>query len=112
MAIPHPLSGLTVEEANKTRDIIVANHKDVVLAFRTIFLLEAPKSEVIAFLELENAGKVTDDTVRPARFAEAKYDVIGGSKIPEYHESIVNLTTGERVDHNVIGSDRHASLCM
>lgn len=110
--VPHPLSGLSVDESNRARDIILATHKGVVLDFRTIFLVEAPKAEVVAFLELENAGKVTPDTPRPARLAEVKYDVIGGSKTPEYHESIVNLTTGERVDDQILDDGKHASLTM
>lgn len=111
--IPHPLSDLTVEETNQARDLVLALHPGTVVNFRTIYLIEPPKADVLPFLELEHAGKVTELTPRPARLAQARYDVVhSGSKIPEYNESVVDLRKSHRVSHQVVGSEHHASLTV
>ena len=110
--IPHPLSDLSILEINRAREAIISLHEGCVLDFRTIYLLEPPKLDVLPFLELEHAGKVTADTPRPARLAQAKYDVIGGSKVPEYHESVIDVQSGTRIKHEIISSEHHASLTM
>ncbi|KAH8890097.1 copper amine oxidase [Thozetella sp. PMI_491] len=110
--IPHPLSDLTIEETNRARDIVVALHPNTVIDFRVIYLLEPPKAEVLPFLALEHAGKLTAETPRPARLAQTRYDVIGGSKVPQYHESVIDLNTQKRVNHQIVGSEHHASLTV
>ncbi|KAH8898240.1 copper amine oxidase [Thozetella sp. PMI_491] len=110
--LPHPLSDLSVDETNRARDAVLALHPGTVIDFRTIYLLEPPKAEVVPFLELEHAGKLTGDSSRPSRLAQARYDVIGGSRVPEYHESVIDINTLHRVGHNVIGSEHHASLTI
>ncbi|CAK7207249.1 hypothetical protein SEUCBS139899_010059 [Sporothrix eucalyptigena] len=110
--IPHPLSALSAAETNRARDVVVSLHQGCVLDFRTIYLHEPSKADVLHFLELEHAGKVTADTPRPARLAQAKYDVIGLSKVPEYHESIIDVNNGKRLKHDIVSSDHHASLTV
>jgi primary-amine oxidase len=109
---PHPLSALSVAETNKVRDIIVSLHPNCVLDFRTVYMLEPPKAEVVPFLALEHAGKVTPRTKRPPRLAQAKYDVIGNSKTPQYHESVIDINSGERRSHQIVGTEHHASLTV
>ncbi|KAK8018105.1 copper amine oxidase 1 [Apiospora marii] len=104
---PHPLSALSLDETNLARDIVKDSYSDVVIQFRQILLHEPPKSQVTAFLDLEHAGKVTEETPRPSRLALATYDVIGASQFPEYHESIIDLKDKKRVGHEVVSSDTH-----
>ncbi|KAH6693560.1 copper amine oxidase [Plectosphaerella plurivora] len=111
-SIPHPLSALSVDETNAARDAVVAAHEGSVLQFRLIYLLEPPKAEVVAFLELEHAGKVTAETPRPARTAQVSYDVIGGKKSAEYHESIVDLREGKIVGTKAVDTKHQASLII
>lgn len=110
--IPHPLSALSIEETNQAREVVLALHPNTVLDFRTIYLLEPPKAEVVPFLELEHAGKLTPSTPRPPRLADVRYDVIGGSRMPEYNESVVDLQSLKRVSHQIVGTEYHASLSM
>ncbi|CAK7217147.1 hypothetical protein SEUCBS140593_003106 [Sporothrix eucalyptigena] len=72
--IPHPLSALSAAETNRARDVVVSLHQGCVLDFRTIYLHEPSKADVLHFLELEHAGKVTADTPRPARLAQANFE--------------------------------------
>ena len=111
-AVPHPLAGLSLDETNVARDVIRECHPGVVLDFRMTFLLEPPKADVLKYLELEHAGKVTSETKRPHRLAQVRYDAIGGSNIPRYHESVVDLLLKKRVAHEEIPTEFHASLAM
>lgn len=111
-SLPHPLSALSIDETNLARDVVRQQHSEVVLDFRQIFLQEPPKAEVLSFLEAEHSDNLSESTPRPARLALVTYDVIGGSRVPEYHESIVDLTKKERVKHQVVSSDHHASLTV
>jgi len=110
--IPHPLSALSIDETNAARDIVLESLKGSVLQFRLIYLLELPKAEVVAFLELEHAGKVSDDTPRPARTAQVSYDVIGGPNVAEYHESIVDLGKKKLVGSKIVDQKHQASLVV
>ncbi|KAK1726039.1 copper amine oxidase [Colletotrichum acutatum] len=110
--IPHPLSALSPEETNRARDIVLAAHGGSVLDFRVIYLWEPPKADVTKFLELEHSGKLTASSPRPARCAQAFYDVIGGASKAQYTESIVDLGLGKIVDQKVIGSEHQASLTV
>lgn len=110
--IPHPLSALSLDETNAARDAVLEAHKGSVLQFRLIYLLEPPKAEVLAFLELEHAGKVTADTPRPVRTAQVSYDVIGGKSSAEYHESIVDVRLKKVVGSKNVDQKHQASLVL
>jgi primary-amine oxidase len=109
---PHPLSDLSTEESNLARDAVLRLHPGTVIDFRTIYLQEPNKEDVLRFLEVEHAGKVTTTTPRPARLAQVKYDVIGGSEPTQYHESSINLVTAERIKHTIVGQEHQANLSM
>lgn len=110
--IPHPLSQLSLEETALARDVIRQSHPDTLLNFRVIFLLEPPKAEVEAYLELEHSGKLNASSQRPARLAQAWYDVIGSSRVPQYHETVVDLRTANITEKKVIDATSQASLSM
>ncbi len=44
--------------------------------------------------------------------AKCQYDIIGSDKIPEYHESVVDISLKKRVRHEVIGKEHRASLTL
>lgn len=109
----HPLSALTIDETNIARDVILKSHPGASIYFRIIILLEPPKAELNKFLEVEHSGHLSDSTPRPARVAEVKYDAIeGGSKVPVYMESWVDIGRQERVKNDVISTEFHASLTL
>ncbi|RSL96099.1 hypothetical protein CEP52_011689 [Fusarium oligoseptatum] len=112
MSTPHPLSQLSISETTTARDVVRRSHPNTVLNFRVIFLLEPPKVDVEAYLELEHSGKLTAESPRPPRLAQAWYDVIGNTRIPQYHETIVDLTKAEIVDQKVIDPKSKPSLAM
>ncbi|RYP14183.1 hypothetical protein DL765_006544 [Monosporascus sp. GIB2] len=109
---PHPLSALSAEETALARDVIRACYPGAVLMFRQIFLFEPPKSEVVKFLDLEHAGKLTESTPRPPRLAQVWFDVVAADKIAEYNESVVNIRLGKRVSNQVVTSESQAALIM
>lgn len=112
MSTPHPLSQLSINETTTARDVVRRSHPGTVLNFRVIFLLEPPKVDVEAYLELEHSGKLTAESPRPPRLAQAWYDVIGNTRIPQYHETIVDLAKAEIVDQKVIDPKSKPSLSM
>lgn len=110
---PHPLTALTIDETNVARDVIINSHPGASIYFRIISLLEPPKAEVIKFLDAEHSGQLSQDTPRPARVAEVKYDAIeAGSKVPVYTESWVDIGKHERTKCDVISTEFHASLTL
>ena len=111
-SLPHPLSDLTVAEVNAARDLVLSLHPGTVVDFRSIYLFEPPKAEVIPFIEAEHSGHLTPSTPRPRRLAQVRYDVIGNSKAPTYHESIVDVQKLERIDTRIIPAQYHASLTV
>lgn len=112
-ALPHPLKQLSLEETNLARDVTLSLHEGAVLEFREIFLQEPPKAELIKFLDLEHSGQLTSESPRPVRLAKVQYDVIGdGSKVPVFHESVIDLRRKERVAHEAVSSDYQAALTL
>lgn len=111
---PHPFKTLGSEETRIARDVVLSLHPDVVIDFREIFLKEPNKEAMKQYLSLEHAAKPGQsvDSKRPPRLAQCQYDVIGSDKIPEYHESVVDVETRKRVKHEVIGKEHHASLSL
>ncbi|KAH7376964.1 copper amine oxidase [Plectosphaerella cucumerina] len=95
----HPLAPLDSAEFEKARAAVVKLHGgDTRLFFRCIYLREPVKPQLAPFLELEHAGKLTEETPRPPRQAIVQYDVIEhSSKTSKYTTSIITLDTGEEV---------------
>ncbi|OLN96628.1 Copper amine oxidase 1-like protein 2 [Colletotrichum chlorophyti] len=99
---PHPLTALSEDEFTRARDVVVTLFgANVSLFFRSIFLHEPKKVDLVPFLQAEHAGKLTEETPRPPRRAKVQYDVIDGGKSPEYIQSVVDLQTGKEVDRVV-----------
>jgi primary-amine oxidase len=111
---PHPFKTLDVNETSVARDIVLSCHPDVVVDFREIFLQEPKKELMKQYLELEYASRPgqSPNSKRPPRLAKCQYDIIGKDRIPEYHESVVDLEAKKRVKHEVIGKEHHASLTL
>ena len=112
MTQSHPLSILSIEETNLARDVVKAAHPNVVIDFREIFLQEPPKAQLQEFLALEHAGRLSPTTPRPPRLALCQYDVIGADRIPQFHESVIDVVSQSRVNHTVVGKEHHASLTL
>lgn len=111
---PHPFKTLNIEETRIARDVVLAQHPDVVVDFREIFLQEPAKEGMKQFLDLEHSSKPgqSPTSKRPSRLAKCQYDIIGSDKIPEYHESVVDIGLKKRVRHEVIGKEHQASLTL
>jgi primary-amine oxidase len=109
---PHPLAILSEEETNIARDVIVAEHPDTILQFREIYLSEPPKEQLLEFLALEHAGRLSPTTPRPPRLALCQYDVIGSDRIPSYEESVVDVSGQKRVKHEVVATHHHSALSL
>jgi primary-amine oxidase len=82
----------------------------VAILFRSIYLEEPPKKELSQFLDLENAGRLTPRTPRPARLAKLQYDVVRSNKQHEYMESTVDVISLREVAHRVIDKTYQAAL--
>jgi primary-amine oxidase len=108
----HPLAILSEAETNLARDVVKAAHPNTVIDFREIFLQEPPKTQLVEFLALEHAGRLSPTTPRPPRLALCQYDVIGADRIPQFHESVVDVVSRTRVKHTVVGKQHHASLTL
>jgi primary-amine oxidase len=108
----HPLSILSAAETNLARDVVKAAHPNVVIDFREIFLQEPPKALLLEFLAVEHAGRLSPTTPRPPRLALCQYDVIGSDRIPQFHESVVDVVLQSRVKHTMVGKQHHASLTL
>jgi primary-amine oxidase len=109
---PHPLDSLDVNEINIARQVILDDYSSVVIDFREIFLQEPAKAELQKFLHLEHTGYLSPGTKRPARLATCQYDVVGTSKIPEFHEATVDISNETIVDREVVDVQHHASLTL
>ncbi|KAF2474056.1 copper amine oxidase-like protein [Lindgomyces ingoldianus] len=109
---PHPFRILSVEETQVARDVVLSLHPDVVVDFREIYLQEPAKQGMKEYLDLEHSAKLSPTSKRPPRLAKCQYDIVGSDRIPEYHESIVDVGIRKRVRHEVIGKENHASLTL
>ncbi|CAI7591723.1 unnamed protein product [Penicillium bialowiezense] len=108
----HPLTILSIDETNLARDVVKSLHPGVVIDFREIFLQEPPKAQLVEFLAIEHAGRLSPTTPKPARLALCQYDVIGSDRVPQFHESVIDVITQSRVKHTVVGKEHHASLTL
>lgn len=108
----HPLAILSEAETNLARDVVKAAHPNTVIDFREIFLQEPPKARLVEFLALEHACHLSPTTPRPPRLALCQYHVIGADRIPQFHESVVDVVSRIRMKHTVVGKQHHASLTL
>jgi primary-amine oxidase len=114
---PHPLAPLSAAEFLKARDVILkSHHPNTSLIFRSVYLFEPKKADLVPYLIAEHAGKVTQDTTAPPRQAKVQYDVIEGDKLPVYTQSVVDLGTEKEVRRNANGPQYQtsftASVCL
>jgi len=111
--ISHPLDQLSVAESDEARELIIAARgKNAVLQFRSIFLNEPLKKELIPFLEAEHAGIINAQTPRPPRLAKVQYDVVSKDKGHEYIESVVDLSTGKETVKRLVDKVHQSSVTM
>lgn len=108
----HPLSPLSVIEANVARDVILQLHDKSVLDFRTISLEEPPKAQLQPYLDAEATGILTAKTTRPDRIARVTYDVVSENKVFKFYESLVDISTKTLVQQDLIDSAHHAPLTL
>jgi primary-amine oxidase len=109
---PHPLAQLTIEEAHRARDVVLHLHDKAIIDFRTISLEEPAKAELSKFLEAEHSGTLTSSTPLPKRVARVNYDIIGNNKIPQYHESLIDIEESAEISRELISTAHHASLTL
>lgn len=92
---PHPLAQLSPDEFIKARDIILKLHgPETAILFKSIYLEEPKRVELVPFLAAEHDGILSVETPRPPRQALVEYDLIE----PDFHQytrTLVDLTTGE-----------------
>lgn len=101
-APPHPLAPLTEAEFAIARDAILKSHgPSEPLFFRSLYRQEPTKAELVPFLELEHAGKLTDETPRPPRLAVVEYDVIK-KESSDYSQAVIDLATSAVVSKAVV----------
>jgi primary-amine oxidase len=112
--VTHPFKNLDVEETRIARDVVLSLHPDVVVDFREIYLQEPEKEIMKKYLDSEHAASPerSSDAKLPPRLAKCQYDVIGTDRIPEYHESVIDIEVQKRVRHQIVGKEKHASLTL
>ncbi|KAK7433211.1 hypothetical protein QQZ08_000146 [Neonectria magnoliae] len=101
--LPHPLAQLSRGEFLKARDVIVKLHgAEASLFFRSIYLNEPKRADVVAFLEVEHAGTLSDATERPPRQALVEYDFITTDD-HTYTRTVVDVVSGDVVSNEAVG---------
>lgn len=109
---PHPLDQLSLDETTVARNVVLQGHPNSVVQFREIFLKEPPKELLKKFLDAERRSNGDADVARPPREALCQYDVVRSSKIPQFHESIVDVKNKREISQAIVSSQHHASLTM
>ena len=108
----HPLEDLSAAEVNEAGRIVSSKHPKQVLKFREISLREPPKAKLVAFLELEHSGHLSESSPWPARVARVTYDAIGKEKRSESHVSLVDLNSKTRIAHEILDARLHAPIVL
>jgi primary-amine oxidase len=109
--VPHPLEQLSIPESDTARQIILdVRGSHVAINFRSIALEEPLKKELVRFLQLEHAGKITPQTPRPARIAKVQYDVVRADRNHEYMESLVNVEDRKEVQQRIVDKMHQSAL--
>jgi primary-amine oxidase len=112
LPVLHPLAPMTIEEANIAREVVLSKLPNTVVEFRTSALQEPAKADLIKFLELEHAGKLTAESARPPRLVRVHYDAIDGSKVPKAMESVVDVEKKQRIEHELVSTECHPCLTV
>ncbi|KAF7547660.1 hypothetical protein G7046_g8932 [Stylonectria norvegica] len=98
--LPHPLAQLSRDENLRARDIVVGLHPpDTSLFFRSIYLQEPKRAELVPFLAVEHAGNLPK-AERPARLASVHYDVITTHE-HVYTHAVINVQEGKVVSNTI-----------
>lgn len=111
MSSVHPLQSISATEIQRARDVVLAYHNKDVISFREIFIQEPRKAELSRFLDAEHSGLAPTSAI-PSRLAKCQYDVIGGDKVPYYHEATVDIKAGTVLEHEVIGKGLQPALTL
>lgn len=106
---PHPFDALSIEETNKARDLVRGLHSEHNVYFREVYLDEPKKQLMRKYLDAERAGQTLPTVPRQAL---CQYDVLDGKGGVQSQESIVDINTGDRVEHIIVPEEHHASLSM
>ncbi|KAK5636912.1 hypothetical protein RRF57_012624 [Xylaria bambusicola] len=94
MSPPHPLRPLAEDEVLLARDAVVQKHggDGISLFFRSIYVNEPRKEDLVPFLTAEHSGQSPKATV--PRQITVLFDRIENG-VPQLHESIVDVGAGE-----------------
>jgi Cu2+-containing amine oxidase len=107
--VPHPLDQLDIDETEQARKIVLKSVGQSILEFRSIYLEEPPKEQLLPFLESERKGG--QPTVScPPRIATIHYDIVHSDKSHEYVESSVDLQKQEVLSRQVKDISRGLSF--
>ncbi|PHH79833.1 hypothetical protein CDD80_3694 [Ophiocordyceps camponoti-rufipedis] len=107
---PHPLAALSEAEFVRARNSVLdVRGPEDSLFFRALYLEEPPKAEMVAFLEAEHAGLVTDDTPRPRRRARVEFDIVGPHQ-SIFTCAIVDVEAGEIVSRRTAEEEAYPSF--
>ena len=109
---PHPLDQLSLEETAVARNVVLQGHPNSVIQIREIFLQEPPTELLEKFLDAERKRNGDADVPRPPREALCQYDVLGSSKITEFHGSVVDIENKKKSSQVIVSNQHHASLSM
>ncbi|KAJ5018477.1 Copper amine oxidase 1 [Colletotrichum sp. SAR 10_99] len=112
LSYAHPLSPLSIEETASAANVIRALHPDTILHFRVIYLREPDKANLVKFLDVEHAGRLTPETPKPPRLASVHYVVVANQEEPQSIEAIVDLEKLERVWEKTVKTDVHPSFTL
>jgi primary-amine oxidase len=110
--LPHPLSPLSIEETNQARDIVLRSSTNEVVQFRMIYRQEPEKAQLIPFLDLEHANRLTSGSSRPPRLARVHY--VRAHQVPDRRadeiEATVDLGRGAVISKTIVGTELLAGL--
>lgn len=91
---PHPLRPLTADELLRARDIVVAQQggDSVAFAFRSIYLEEPAKADLLPVLIAEHGGPAASKV--PPRLAKLIYDTVRDGTVT-LTDAVVDLDAGK-----------------
>lgn len=98
----HPLRELTEAEILLAREVIIdhVGSSDLIF-FRSIYLYEPHKAELLPFLQAEHDGTLSDTTPRPPRLAFVEYDTVKSGQV-DYTRATVDVVKNELISNEVV----------